>query len=74
MQVTGLLLAKLKELTESALNKPGPDCSAPSYFPDSEQKSVTNAAQTASLNCQPHMNETTAVTLASTGLPDPEGP
>lgn len=65
-QVTGLLLTKLKEMAESALDKLVPDCSASSYFPDAEQRSVMNAAQIAGLSCLPHMNKTTAVTLAST--------
>lgn len=49
-------------------------CSAPRYFPDAEQRSVMNAALIAGLNCLPHMNENTAVTLASTSRTSQTGP
>uniref|UniRef100_A0A7N6BUE7 Heat shock protein 4a n=1 Tax=Anabas testudineus TaxID=64144 RepID=A0A7N6BUE7_ANATE len=77
-QVTGMLLTKLKETAESALKKPVVDCviSVPSYFTDSERRSVIDAAQIAGLNCLRLMNETTAVTLAygiyKQDLPAPE--
>ncbi|XP_069574178.1 heat shock 70 kDa protein 4a isoform X2 [Brachyistius frenatus] len=77
-QVTGMLLAKLKETAESALKKPVADCviSVPSYFTDAERRSVMDAAQIAGLNCLRLMNETTAVTLAygiyKQDLPAPE--
>ncbi|XP_074466219.1 heat shock 70 kDa protein 4a [Sebastes fasciatus] len=65
-QVTGMLLTKLKETAESALKKPVADCviSVPSYFTDTDRRSVMDAAQIAGLNCLRLMNETTAVTLA----------
>ncbi|XP_058148574.1 heat shock 70 kDa protein 4L isoform X1 [Dasypus novemcinctus] len=65
-QVTGMLLAKLKETAENALKKPVADCviSIPSFFTDAERRSVMAAAQVAGLNCLRLMNETTAVALA----------
>ncbi|XP_045143330.1 heat shock 70 kDa protein 4L [Echinops telfairi] len=65
-QVTGMLLAKLKETSENALKKPVADCviSIPSFFTDTERRSVMAAAQVAGLNCLRLMNETTAVALA----------
>ncbi|XP_029925472.1 heat shock 70 kDa protein 4a [Myripristis murdjan] len=77
-QVTAMLLTKLKETAESALKKPVADCviSVPSYFTDTERRSVIDAAQIAGLNCLRLMNETTAVTLAygiyKQDLPAPE--
>lgn len=77
-QVTGMLLTKLKETAESALKKPVADCviSVPSYFTDSDRRSVMESAQIAGLNCLRLMNETTAVTLAygiyKQDLPAPE--
>uniref|UniRef100_A0A8C2YYH3 Heat shock protein 4a n=1 Tax=Cyclopterus lumpus TaxID=8103 RepID=A0A8C2YYH3_CYCLU len=77
-QVTGMLLTKLKETAESALKKPVADCviSVPSYFTDTDRRSVMDAAQIAGLNCLRLMNETTAVTLAygiyKQDLPAPE--
>ncbi|XP_042323003.1 heat shock 70 kDa protein 4L isoform X3 [Sceloporus undulatus] len=64
-QVTGMLLVKLKETSESALKKPVADCviSIPSFFTDAERRSVMAAAQVAGLNCLRLMNETTAVAL-----------
>uniref|UniRef100_A0A8C3M286 Heat shock 70 kDa protein 4L n=1 Tax=Chrysolophus pictus TaxID=9089 RepID=A0A8C3M286_CHRPC len=61
-QITGMLLAKLKETSESALKKPVADCviSVPSFFTDAERRSVMAAAQIAGLNCLKLMNETTA--------------
>lgn len=65
-QITGMLLAKLKETSESALKKPVADCviSVPSFFTDAERRSVMAAAQIAGLNCLKLMNETTGVALA----------
>ncbi|XP_027312573.2 heat shock 70 kDa protein 4L [Anas platyrhynchos] len=65
-QITGMLLAKLKETSESALKKPVADCviSVPSFFTDAERRSVMAAAQIAGLNCLKLMNETTSVALA----------
>lgn len=77
-QITGMLLVKLKETSESALKKPVADCviSIPSFFTDAERRSVMAAAQVAGLNCLRLMNETTAVALAygiyKQDLPAPE--
>nr|XP_020637165.1 heat shock 70 kDa protein 4L [Pogona vitticeps] len=77
-QITGMLLVKLKETSESALKKPVADCviSIPSFFTDTERRSVMAAAQVAGLNCLRLMNETTAVALAygiyKQDLPAPE--
>ncbi|XP_067231371.1 heat shock 70 kDa protein 4a isoform X1 [Chanodichthys erythropterus] len=77
-QVTGMLLTKLKETAEAALKKPVADCviSVPSFFTDSERRSVIDAAQIAGLNCLRLMNDTTAVALAygiyKQDLPAPE--
>ncbi|XP_034298611.1 heat shock 70 kDa protein 4L [Pantherophis guttatus] len=77
-QVTGMLLVKLKETSESTLKKPVADCviSIPSFFTDAERRSVIAAVQVAGLNCLRLMNETTAVALAygiyKQDLPAPE--
>uniref|UniRef100_A0A4W3K6X8 Heat shock 70 kDa protein 4L n=1 Tax=Callorhinchus milii TaxID=7868 RepID=A0A4W3K6X8_CALMI len=77
-QVTGMLMTKLKETSESALRKPVADCviSVPSFFTDLERRSVIDAAQVAGLNCLRLMNDTTAVALAygiyKQDLPTPE--
>ncbi|XP_051734198.1 heat shock 70 kDa protein 4a [Ctenopharyngodon idella] len=77
-QVTAMLLTKLKETAEAALKKPVADCviSVPSFFTDSERRSVIDAAQIAGLNCLRLMNDTTAVALAygiyKQDLPAPE--
>ncbi|KAJ7326971.1 hypothetical protein JRQ81_016730 [Phrynocephalus forsythii] len=65
-QITGMLLVKLKDTSESALKKPVADCviSIPCFFTDAERRSVMAAAQIAGLNCLRLMNETTAVALA----------
>lgn len=77
-QVTGMLLTKLKETSESALKKPVVDCviSVPSFFTDAERRSVIDATQIAGLNCLRLINDTTAVALAygiyKQDLPTPE--
>ncbi|XP_046904076.1 heat shock 70 kDa protein 4L [Hypomesus transpacificus] len=77
-QVTGMLLTKLKETSESALKKPVVDCviSVPSFFTDAERRSVMDASQIAGLNCLRLINDTTAVALAygiyKQDLPAPE--
>ncbi|XP_075964014.1 heat shock 70 kDa protein 4L isoform X3 [Anarhichas minor] len=65
-QITGMLLTKLKETSESALKKPVVDCviSVPSFFTDAERRSVFDASQIAGLNCLRLINDTTAVALA----------
>uniref|UniRef100_A0A8C3G0Q6 Heat shock protein family A (Hsp70) member 4 like n=1 Tax=Cyclopterus lumpus TaxID=8103 RepID=A0A8C3G0Q6_CYCLU len=77
-QITGMLLTKLKETSESALKKPVVDCvvSVPSFFTDAERRSVFDATQIAGLNCLRLINDTTAVALAygiyKQDLPTPE--
>uniref|UniRef100_A0AAQ4QZ07 Heat shock protein 4 like n=1 Tax=Gasterosteus aculeatus aculeatus TaxID=481459 RepID=A0AAQ4QZ07_GASAC len=77
-QITGMLLTKLKETSESALKKPVVDCviSVPSFFTDAERRSVFDASQIAGLNCLRLINDTTAVALAygiyKQDLPTPE--
>ncbi|XP_038123323.1 heat shock 70 kDa protein 4L [Cyprinodon tularosa] len=77
-QISGMLLTKLKETSESALKKPVVDCvvSVPSYFTDAERRSVLDATQIAGLNCLRLINDTTAVALAygiyKQDLPGPE--
>ncbi|XP_071767053.2 heat shock 70 kDa protein 4L [Centroberyx gerrardi] len=77
-QITGMLMTKLKETSESALKKPVVDCviSVPSFFTDAERRSVFDASQIAGLNCLRLINDTTAVALAygiyKQDLPTPE--
>uniref|UniRef100_A0A3Q2QGD7 Heat shock protein family A (Hsp70) member 4 like n=1 Tax=Fundulus heteroclitus TaxID=8078 RepID=A0A3Q2QGD7_FUNHE len=77
-QISGMLLTKLKETSESALKKPVVDCvvSVPSFFTDAERRSVLDATQIAGLNCLRLINDTTAVALAygiyKQDLPAPE--
>ncbi|XP_056151456.1 heat shock 70 kDa protein 4L isoform X2 [Lampris incognitus] len=77
-QITGMLLTKLRETSESALKKPVVDCviSVPSFFTDAERRSVFDASQIAGLNCLRLINDTTAVALAygiyKQDLPNPE--
>ncbi|XP_037550930.1 heat shock 70 kDa protein 4L [Nematolebias whitei] len=77
-QISGMLLTKLKETSESALKKPVVDCvvSVPSFFTDAERRSVLDATQIAGLNCLRLINDTTAVALAygiyKQDLPTPE--
>nr|XP_019940529.1 PREDICTED: heat shock 70 kDa protein 4L [Paralichthys olivaceus]XP_019940530.1 PREDICTED: heat shock 70 kDa protein 4L [Paralichthys olivaceus] len=77
-QITGMLLTKLRETSESALKKPVVDCviSVPSFFMDAERRSVLDASQIAGLNCLRLINDTTAVALAygiyKQDLPNPE--
>ncbi|XP_044140766.1 heat shock protein 105 kDa [Bufo gargarizans] len=64
-QITAMLLTKLKETAESNLKKPVTDCviSVPSFFTDSERRSVLDSAQIVGLNCLKLMNDMTAVAL-----------
>ncbi|XP_034051396.1 heat shock 70 kDa protein 4L isoform X2 [Thalassophryne amazonica] len=77
-QITGMLLTKLKETSESALKKPVVDCviSVPGFFTDAERRSLIDASQIAGLNCLRLINDTTAVALAygiyKQDLPTPE--
>uniref|UniRef100_A0A3B4XAW0 Heat shock protein 4a n=1 Tax=Seriola lalandi dorsalis TaxID=1841481 RepID=A0A3B4XAW0_SERLL len=67
MQMTVLWLSHCKQIARHFV---------PSYFTDTERRSVMDAAQIAGLNCLRLMNETTAVTLAygiyKQDLPTPE--
>ncbi|RVE57248.1 hypothetical protein OJAV_G00214120 [Oryzias javanicus] len=77
-QITGMLLTKLRETSQSALKKPVVDCviSVPGFFTDAERRSVFDATQIAGLNCLRLINDTTAVALAygiyKQDLPNPE--
>uniref|UniRef100_A0A8C2HKB4 Heat shock 105/110 protein 1 n=1 Tax=Cyprinus carpio TaxID=7962 RepID=A0A8C2HKB4_CYPCA len=64
-QVTAMLLTKLKDIAEANLQKKVVECviSIPSFFTDSERKSVLDAAKIAGLNCLKLMNDSTAVAL-----------
>uniref|UniRef100_A0A4W4H0Y3 Uncharacterized protein n=1 Tax=Electrophorus electricus TaxID=8005 RepID=A0A4W4H0Y3_ELEEL len=64
-QVTAMLLTKMKETAEASLQKKVVECviSIPSFFTDSERRSVLDAAKIAGLNCLQLMNDTTAVAL-----------
>uniref|UniRef100_A0A8B9HNY5 Heat shock 105/110 protein 1 n=1 Tax=Astyanax mexicanus TaxID=7994 RepID=A0A8B9HNY5_ASTMX len=64
-QITAMLLTKMKESAEASLQKKVAECviSIPSFFTDSERRSVLDAAKIAGLNCLRLMNDTTAVAL-----------
>uniref|UniRef100_A0A671KYM6 Heat shock 105/110 protein 1 n=1 Tax=Sinocyclocheilus anshuiensis TaxID=1608454 RepID=A0A671KYM6_9TELE len=64
-QVTAILLTKLKDIAEANLQKKVVKCviPIPSFFTDSERKSVLDAAKIAGLNCLKLMNDSTAVVL-----------
>ncbi|KAL1260968.1 hypothetical protein QQF64_008795 [Cirrhinus molitorella] len=64
-QVTAMLLTKLKDIAEANLQKKVVECviSIPSFFTDSERRSVLDAAKIAGLNCLKLMNDSTAVAL-----------
>ncbi|XP_076832342.1 heat shock protein 105 kDa isoform X2 [Brachyhypopomus gauderio] len=76
-QVTAMLLTKMKDTAEASLQKKVAECviSIPSFFTDSERRSVLDAAKIAGLNCLQLMNDTTAVALSygiyKEDLPDP---
>uniref|UniRef100_A0A670YGL2 Heat shock protein 105 kDa n=1 Tax=Pseudonaja textilis TaxID=8673 RepID=A0A670YGL2_PSETE len=65
LQITAMLLTKLKETAENNLKKPVTDCviSVPSFFTDAERRSLLDAAQVVGLNCLRLMNDMTAVAL-----------
>ncbi|XP_017564059.2 heat shock protein 105 kDa isoform X2 [Pygocentrus nattereri] len=77
-QITAMLLTKMKETAEASLQKKVVECviSIPSFFTDSERRSVLDAAKIAGLNCLRLMNDTSAVALSygiyKQDLPDPE--
>ncbi|XP_030634020.1 heat shock protein 105 kDa [Chanos chanos] len=64
-QVSAMLLTKMKESAEANLQKKVVDCviSIPSFFTDSERRSVLDAARIAGMHCLRLLNDTTAVAL-----------
>ncbi|XP_078494412.1 heat shock 70 kDa protein 4 isoform X1 [Ciona intestinalis] len=77
-QIYGMLLTKLRTITEDNLKKPVQDCvlSVPSFYSDVQRRSLLAASRVASLNCLRLFNDTTAVALAygiyKQDLPAPE--
>ncbi|XP_051521103.1 heat shock protein 105 kDa isoform X2 [Myxocyprinus asiaticus] len=64
-QITAMLLTKMKDIAETNLQKNVVECviSIPSFFTDSERRSVLDATKIAGLNCLKLMNDNTAVAL-----------
>ena len=77
-EITAMLLTKLKETAEIALNTKVKDIviSCPAYFVDSERRALLDSASIAGLNVLKLMNDTTATALAygiyKQDLPAPE--
>ncbi|KAI8488965.1 Heat shock 70 kDa protein 4L [Branchiostoma belcheri] len=77
-QVTGMILTKLKEVSEMNLKVKVVDCviSVPCFFTDAERRAVLDAATISGLNVLKLMNDTTAAALAygiyKQDLPAPE--
>lgn len=77
-QITGMLLTKLKEISEISLKTKVNDCviSVPSYFTNAERKALLDAASIAGLNVLRLFNETAATALSygiyKQDLPNPE--
>lgn len=77
-QITGMLLTKLKEISEISLKTKVNDCviSVPSYFTNAERKALLDSAAIAGLNVLRLFNETTATALSygiyKQDLPNPE--
>ncbi|XP_015905822.1 heat shock 70 kDa protein 4 [Parasteatoda tepidariorum] len=65
-QIMGMMLTKLKEISETNLKIKIQDCviSVPVYFTDWERRMLLDSAQIAGLNALRLLNETTAVALA----------
>lgn len=65
-QVMGMLLTKLKLISETELSTKVTDCvvSVPSYYTDRQRRAMLDAVAMAGLNCLRFMNDTTAVALA----------
>jgi len=78
LQITVMLLSKLKETAEKGLSIKVVDCviSVPCFFTDAERRCMLDAAQISGLNCLRLMNDTTATALAyglyKQDLPAPE--
>ncbi|OQV14766.1 Heat shock protein 105 kDa [Hypsibius exemplaris] len=79
-QICGMLLGKLKAISEADLKIPVTDCviSVPAYYTDVERRALLAAAQIAGLNVLRLMNDTTAVALSyglySQELPEGDQP
>lgn len=77
-QITGMLLTKLKEISEISLKTKVNDCviSVPSYFTNAERKALLDSASIAGLNVLRLFNETAATALSygiyKQDLPNPE--
>ncbi|XP_035681259.1 heat shock 70 kDa protein 4-like isoform X2 [Branchiostoma floridae] len=77
-QITGMILTKLKEVSEMNLKVKVVDCviSVPCFFTDAERRAVLDSASIAGLNVLKLMNDTTAAALAygiyKQDLPAPE--
>ena len=65
-EITAILIAKMKELTEAHLGKPVKDVTltVPAYFNDSQRQATKDAATIAGLNTLRIINEPTAAALA----------
>lgn len=77
-QIMGMLLTKLKGIAITNVGKDVKDCvvSVPSFYTDTERRSLLKSTQIAGLNCLRVFNDTTAVALAygiyKQDLPAPE--
>lgn len=77
-QITGMLLTKLKEISEISLKTKVNDCviSVPSFFTNAERKALLDSASIAGLNVLRLFNETAATALSygiyKQDLPNPE--
>jgi len=65
-QIMGMLLTKLKTISEAELSTKVTDCvvSVPSYYTDRQRRAMLDAVSMAGLNCLRLMNDTSAVALA----------
>uniref|UniRef100_H2ZJ40 Heat shock 70 kDa protein 4L n=1 Tax=Ciona savignyi TaxID=51511 RepID=H2ZJ40_CIOSA len=72
-QVCGMLLTKLRSITEVNLKKPVQDCvlSVPSFFSEVQRRNLLAAARIANLNCLRLFNDTTAGKISTPCFPDP---
>ncbi|XP_014774714.1 heat shock 70 kDa protein 4 isoform X1 [Octopus bimaculoides] len=66
LQITAMMLMKLKETAEVALKAKVVDCvvSVPATYTDMQRRAMLDACQTVNLNCLRIMNDTTATALA----------
>ncbi|GAB1597837.1 heat shock 70 kDa protein 4-like [Argonauta hians] len=66
LQITAMILMKLKETAEAALKAKVVDCvvSVPSTYTDMQRRAMLDACQMVNLNCLRIMNDTTATALA----------